>query len=245
MDSKLVKGFFSDSVAIEHYVDATINVGLWKSEELVFTQVFQKEDTLLDCGCGAGRIGIGLWELGYTRLIGVDFCREMILEARRLSKLLGYSIPFRQGDATSLTFEADLFDGVIFGFNGLMQIPGAQNRKKAFTEIKRILKNGGCFVFTTHDQNLIKRRKFWIEEKKRWEEGTQNAELEEYGDRLFDSPDGRIFMHIPTVTEIEKMLKEVGFTLEQTFLRSEVANEPPEVREFSDECRFWVVRKPI
>jgi len=244
MDGKTVKGFFSDPVAVKHYVNAAVKVGLWKSEEAVFTQIFSKQDTLLECGCGAGRIGIGLWELGYAGVMGIDFCKEMVVEARRLSQLLGYGIPFRQGDATSLKFEADLFDGVIFGFNGLMQIPKVENRKKALKEIKRVLKEGGYFVFTTHDQGLLKRREFWIEEKKRWKEGTQDPELEEYGDRLFDSPDGRIFMHIPSVKEIKDLLKEVGFTLEQTILRSELANEPPEVRQFSDQCRFWIVRKP-
>ncbi len=243
MDGKTVKGFFSDPVAVQHYTNAAVKVGLWKSEEAVFTQIFDKEDTLLECGCGAGRISIGLWELGYTRMLGIDFCKEMIVEARRLSQLLGYGLSFRLGDATTLQFEADLFDGIVFGFNGLMQIPKAENRKKALKEIKRVLKEGGYFVFTTHDRGLLKRRVFWIEEKKRWKEGVQDPELEEYGDRLFDSPDGKIFMHIPTVKEIKDLLKEVGFVLHQTVLRSELANEPPEVREFSDQCRFWIVRK--
>jgi hypothetical protein len=51
-------------------------------------------------------------------------------------------------------------------------------------------------------------------------------------------------MHVPTIGEVEESLERVGFRLEATALRSEIANESPAVREFSDDCRFWIVQKP-
>ena len=51
-------------------------------------------------------------------------------------------------------------------------------------------------------------------------------------------------MHVPTVEEMEALLQRVGFRIEAHAMRSELANEPTAVREFSDDCRFWVVQKP-
>ena len=81
MDGDTVRRYYRDPVAVRHYADAAARIGLWASEETVFTQVFDRNDTLLDCGCGAGRIALGLWELGYQKILGFDFSREMIEEA--------------------------------------------------------------------------------------------------------------------------------------------------------------------
>ncbi|MDV7397022.1 hypothetical protein RZS08_36825, partial [Arthrospira platensis SPKY1] len=56
---------------------------------------------------------------------------------------------------------------------------------------------------------------------------------------------GDLYIHVPTNDELRQMLKTVGFRIEADVLRSAVANEPPEVREFSDDTRFWVVQKPL
>ena len=45
----------NDPVAVRHFVDAATRLGLWASEEAVLTRVFDPEQTLLECGCGAGR----------------------------------------------------------------------------------------------------------------------------------------------------------------------------------------------
>jgi hypothetical protein len=47
-------------------------------------------------------------------------------------------------------------------------------------------------------------------------------------------------MHLPDRTEILEDLTATGWVHRFDQLRSQLANEPAEVREFSDECRFWV-----
>lgn len=243
MDGETVKQYYRDPVAVQHYTDAAARLGLWASEETVFRQVFKRDQTLLDCGCGAGRITFGLWEMGFRNLLGFDFSREMIQQARRMARLLDYGISFRVADATRLTLEPGAFDGAVFGFNGLMQIPLRSNRRQAMQGIASALRTGGFFVFTTHDRDLKGYGDLWLEEQRIWEKGKQSAFLLEFGDRHFTSPEGTVFMHVPDQAEIREDLDATGFNLIETHLRSELASESADVREFSDECRFWIARK--
>ena len=244
MDGGTVRNYFRDPLAVQHYVDAATRLGLWASEETVLTQVFNREDTLLECGCGAGRIAFGLWELGFRHILGFDFSREMVVEARRMARVLEYGISFRVADATRLDFEKGSFDGAIFGFNGLMQIPLRANRREALIRIASAIRPGGYFVFTTHDRDLNSYREFWEKELLTWQAGNQSTSLLEYGDRHFSTPHGMTFIHIPSPNEVREDLDVTGFDLVETHLRSDLASESAEIREFSEECRFWIVRKP-
>src|SRR5690606_329199 len=103
-----------------------------------FQQVFRPEQRLLDLGCGAGRIAIGLWELGFRKIVGVDFAPEMVERAKEVARSRGAEVPFQVGDATALNLEESSFDGAIFGFNGMMQIPRRERRRKAMAEVLRV-----------------------------------------------------------------------------------------------------------
>lgn len=241
----MVKQFFRQDAVVEHYALATNNVGLWHSEEKIYTRLFAWDDSLLELGCGAGRIAIGLWEIGYRRITAMDFSKEMIAEARRINEMLEYGIFFHHGDATALKYEDETYDGAIFGFNGLMQIPGRDNRQRTLREIYRVLIPGAWFTFTTHDRDAHWRKSFWQEQKALWDEGRQHESLREFGDLYYESPEGgMMFIHTPTIQEVRDDLKQAGFRIEADVLRQQLANEPPAVREFADECRFWVAQKP-
>jgi hypothetical protein len=51
-------------------------------------------------------------------------------------------------------------------------------------------------------------------------------------------------MHLPDRAEILADLHATGWAHVHDVLRRAVAPEARAVREFSDECRFWVARKP-
>lgn len=239
----MLKYFDSESV-VDHYAKAAARIGLWESEEKIFTRVFAPEDSLLELGCGAGRIALGLHELGYQNLMATDYSAEMIKRARHLSTLLEYNLPLRVCDATDLEFEDNVFDGAIFGFNGLMQIPQAAQRERALSEIFRVIRPGAWFVFTSHDRDRSPHRAFWIQEARRWEQAEQAAELDDFGDRSESTKDGAHYMHVPSMAEMEAVLERVGFRIEATVMRSQLAHESVEVEAFSDDCRFWAVQKP-
>ena len=244
MDKELVKKYFQSASVVAEYAEAAKNLGLWRSEEKIFTRVFDRDASLLELGCGVGRVAFGLYELGYKNLLATDYSEEMIKQARHLAKLLEYSVPFRVADATDLEFEDNIFDGAIFSFNGLMQIPEKRQRKKALEEIFRVIRPGAWFVFTTHDRDRSEHQIFWQREKQLWRTGQQSERLDDFGDRFEAYDSGVHFMHVPTVPEMEAVLNCAGFRIEATVMRSEIVTEPKEVLEFSDECRFWVVQKP-
>lgn len=245
MDSQSVKNYFESSSVVEHYAQATAHLGLWKSEEKILTRVFDRKDSLIELGCGAGRIAFGLYELGFKNILATDYSKAMIQQVRHFNKLLEYAVPSKIADATRLEFEDDVFDGAIFGFNGLMQIPEIAQREQALREILRVVRPGSWFVFTTHDREHSQHVDFWIAEEKRWGTGTQSKGLECFGDRFSMTDDGIHFMHVPSQSEMEAILEKVGFHIEASILRSDLASESKDVLVFSDECRFWVVQKPI
>lgn len=240
---EIVARYFERPEVLSHYLRATAGVGLWRSEEAIFQRYFDRDATLLELGCGTGRIALALHELGYEHLLGIDLSRAMIEEARRAAQTLDYTVAFQVGDATRLRFEDALFDGAIFGFNGLMQIPGRERRRQALSEIRRVLSTGAHFIFTTHDRSLRAWRDFWEEEAGRWAAGEQPRELLEFGDRIIRTDRGELFIHVPSAGEILEDLAATGWELVENPLRQELANEPEIVRAFADECRFWVLRK--
>lgn len=85
----------------------------------------------------------------------------------------------------------------------------------------------------------------WRAEKVRWASGTQDPKLLEFGDRYFSDTAGNTFMHLPDRAEILEDLAETGWKHAFDALRRELATESAAVRDFSDECRFWVVERVV
>ncbi|MEX2380949.1 MAG: class I SAM-dependent methyltransferase [Opitutales bacterium] len=221
---------------VEHYRQSIKEVGgLWESERILVTQLFSREAKLLDLGCGVGRVSFGLREEGYSNVEGMDFSPAMIDAAKTSARERGIDTPFAVGDATNLSLPDADFDGVIFGFGGLMQIPGRPLRRKALREIQRILKPGGWFLFTTHDREMEEVSEFW--------ETAIREGPGEFGDICEEGPHGLVFVHVPDIDEVDSDLRETGWSDIRSFLRSDIAEESDAVEESADNCRFWLARK--
>jgi len=245
---KITKKFVKESFekAAENYTNAIENIGLWKSEEYVIDKYFDKDKSILDIGCGAGRTTFNLYEMGYKNIIGLDLTPEMISAAKTINKEKKTDIEFIVGDAVELKFEDNSFEQALFSFNGLMQIPEKKNRIRALKEIKRVLTKNGIFIFTTHDrENNDNFKEFWEKEEKIWEAGNQDKRIYEYGDKILpsDNDDRDLFIHFPNREEIIECIEETGWKLIEDFYREDLFKENKEVKEFSTECRFWIVKK--
>jgi hypothetical protein len=138
-----------------------------------------------------------------------------------------------------------LFDGALFMFNGLMQIPGRANRRAALQNLAAVCRPGAPLLFTTHDRDHSRvERASWKLEALRWEQGKQDPRLVDFGDRYFEEDDvGRTFMHLPDRAEILEDLASTGWIHEFDSMRRDLVRESRAVVDFSDECRFWVARR--
>jgi SAM-dependent methyltransferase len=248
ISSATVRDDFNDPVAVVHYARAAHQLGLWKSEKLLIERFFpDKTARLLEAGCGAGRVTLGLWELGYRHLTAFDFAEELVDQARALAEERGASIPIHHADATralARVVGAQLLDGALFMFNGLMQIPGRANRRSALKNLAAVCRPGAPLLFTTHDRDHSRvERASWKLEALRWEQGKQDPRLVEFGDRYFEDDIGRTFMHLPDRAEILEDLAATGWTHDYDVMRRELVRESRAVVDFSDECRFWAARR--
>ena len=143
------------------------------------------------------------------------------------------------------TGHGPLFAGALFLFNGLMQIPGRRARRRALRSLAAVLEPGAPLLFTTHDRDEPDELHLWEAEAKRWAAGTQDPRLHEYGDRYFDHEHGRTFMHLPNRAETLADLEATGWSPEYDAMRSDLARESAAVKDFSDNCRFWLVRREL
>ncbi|MEO7798345.1 MAG: class I SAM-dependent methyltransferase [Opitutaceae bacterium] len=245
-----VRADFNDLLAVVHYTRAAHELGLWSSEETLIAKYFpDKSAPLLEAGCGAGRVAIALWQLGYRELTAFDFAEELVDQARSLAaERDAEAIRFIHADATRLQkypLIADhRFGGALFTFNGLMQIPGRRNRRAALRQLHRVCLPGAPLLFTTHDRDWSPMEQaLWRLEALRWKRGEQDPRLVEFGDRYFQDEHGRTFMHLPKRAEILADLRATGWEHAFDALRREIAAESRAVLNFSDECRFWVARR--
>jgi SAM-dependent methyltransferase len=243
-----VRDDFNDPIAVVHYARAAHSLGLWKSEKLLIERFFPDRDArLLEAGCGAGRVTLGLWEMGYRHLVAFDFAEELVDQARALAEERSAPIPIHHADATQPICHLlgdNLFDGALFMFNGLMQIPGRANRRLALQNLAAVCRPGAPLLFTTHDRDHSRvERASWKLETLRWEQGKQDPRLVEFGDRYFEDDVGGTFMHLPDRAEILEDLAATGWIHDFDSMRRDLARESRAVVDFSDECRFWVARR--
>ena len=244
--SSTVQADFNDPLAVVHYTRAAHFLGLWRSEQILIERFFtDKNAALIEAGCGSGRVTLGLWHEGYHNLTAFDFAEELVEQAGDLAEQRGArAIRFLHADATrlqeKLSAKSQIFDGALFMFNGLMQIPGRENRRTALRELHAICQPGSPLLFTTHDRDCSPTEQaLWRLEALRWAEGKQDPRLVEFGDRYFQDETGRTFMHLPNRIEIIEDLTATGWAHKFDAMRQEIARENKAVLEFSDECRFW------
>lgn len=251
-----VRRDFNDLRAVLHYTKAAHQLGLWASEKMLIERWFpERAAPLLEAGCGAGRVCVALHALGYRNLTAFDFARELVDQAVSLATERGASISFHHADATCLTAHPAFappavhaldqpFAGCLFLFNGLMQIPLRRHRRRALNQLATVCSPGAPLLITTHDRDHSpSERASWRLEARRWAEGKQDPRLREFGDRRFEDECGDTFMHLPNRTEILEDFAATGWLHVADHLRRELTRESAAVRDFSDECRFWIARR--
>lgn len=191
---------------VVNYYSNFVAAGLFRYEEKLIDQYFTTGGKTLDIGCGAGRVAIKLHEKGY-RVTGIDCAEKMISVAKTLNKAIDYRVE----NICSTSFDDQEFDNIIFSFNGLMLIGSYEERLSAVKEIRRLLKADGKFIFTSPYLDNKVKKPYWSEKAKTlgieincmsWQQQLQ------LGDELLEDYGGEFFLHVPFVSEIERMMQE-------------------------------------
>ncbi len=120
----------------EDYARHSAGQERWARERLTDLNLRQ-DDTVLDIGCGDGRITAGIaWQVPEGRVIGVDLSADMIAHARACNRLP--NLAFRQVDAQALPFDSKFT--VVFSNAALHWV---KDPRPVLAGIARALKPGG------------------------------------------------------------------------------------------------------
>jgi SAM-dependent methyltransferase len=143
------KRFYNANEATSLYLEKT---DLFPKEKIAFNYI-PPHAKILDLGCGTGRTTGYFKKNGYD-VIAIDISTAMI----RTAKNQNLATPFLVGNASFLSIKSEIFDVVVFSFNGIDYIYPYAQRLKALQEIKRVLKPGGLFIFSAHNHCIPRDR---------------------------------------------------------------------------------------
>lgn len=127
-------------------------VDFWWRQRLVRAVHDAHPRDILDLATGSGDVAFALAEglPANVRIVGMDFCQPMLDEAvkKRAQSARWAEIEFRQGDGMALPLPDRSFDAVTISF-GLRNMA---DRHKSLTEMRRVLRPGGCLFVLEFSQ---------------------------------------------------------------------------------------------
>jgi len=115
-------------------------------KQIVDEAAISPGESVLDCGCGTGSLAITAKRAvgPEGRVEGIDISKDQLGMAKEKARAEKLDIAFHEGSIDELPFPDDEFD-VIFSTLMLHHVP-AEVKRRAFREIRRVLKPGGRVV---------------------------------------------------------------------------------------------------
>ena len=134
---------FSEIAGSYDKANSVLSLGihhLWKNK-LVNMTPLKKGDDVLDCATGTGDLALSFKKkVGPEgKVIGTDFCKEMLDEAPAKALKQNLDIQFQLADVTKLPFSDNQFNACSISFG----IRNVENRVKAYEEMARVTRSGG------------------------------------------------------------------------------------------------------
>ena len=165
--------------------------------------IVQKDDPILDYGCGQGRLVKQLRDLGYTNLMGMDSAEEMLEVGRKEEGL--ENLIYNNSPQIPLP---DHSQKLIILFAVLTCIPFSEDQQALIDEIRRVLTPDGRIYISDPLINDDKRNldRYTIGKEKY---GT-------YG--IFELPEGVVCRHHDRTYLTEKLLHAFDIESEESFV---------------------------
>lgn len=161
-DKKIAESYWSKRISVRPDISGVLNMGLPKYANDAFDNWFhaqlkkriKKGDSILDVGCGIGRVLIPLAK-GPYKVTGIDISTKMIeLCSQEAKKQSVYrKIKLDIGSVDDLPYNKETFDVVILS-EVLFHLPN-QMLGKAIMEAERVLKKGGVVVATANNKDSV------------------------------------------------------------------------------------------
>lgn len=115
-------------------------------EELMYLKKFiNKNQKILDLGCGYGRVTIPLAREGYS-IDGIDIVPSFIKKASEDAEKENLKIDFKVGDMRKLPYEDESYDAILSMWGVFVELPTVDEQLEAIKEMRRVLKNNGLVV---------------------------------------------------------------------------------------------------
>lgn len=115
----------------------------------IYAELLAARASVLELGCGTGRLSFALAERGHT-VLGVDIAPAMLAQAiakrAELDPAVARRVEFKRGDMTALDLR-QTFDAVICPYFTLAHVPRGMAWKNTFATSARHLKSGGVAAF--------------------------------------------------------------------------------------------------
>lgn len=159
---------------------------------------------ILDIGCGSGLYARLLSRRG-AKVYGIDISEKMI----EIAKKEAPGVQFKVGNAETLPYKSNNFDIVLVA----LMVEHVLNWKKLFSEVRRVLRNKGVFVFSMENPIINSMRKVTYKGKKfreiknYFKEGTRSETWD------FEGLKTKIRSHHKTYSTIIKTIIRAGFKI--------------------------------
>jgi ubiquinone/menaquinone biosynthesis C-methylase UbiE len=111
--------------------------------------------SVLDLGCGNGRIALALAAQGYAAE-GLDISPSMIAEARAAATAAHADVRFEVGDAVALPHDENDLDAVVYGCNGIGHLT-RDGKSACLRELRRVLRPGGVALLSLRTPYAVNR----------------------------------------------------------------------------------------
>jgi len=178
----------------------------WREAKFLVENYLQKEEKVLDLGCGAGQ-WFELFQEKKADYFGIDFSEKLI----EIAKKRYPQGKFRVASIFNIPFPDNFFDKV-YAIALFHHIPSKKLRIKALVEIKRVLKKNGILILSVWDLYAKKRAKKLI---------LKFCLLKIFGLSHLDFKDilmdfegiKNCYFHCFTQSELKSLVKKAGFDI--------------------------------